>query len=33
MYQSINKTIDVCVFLASLKLANIEPVYKKGTKN
>ena len=25
--------IDVCIFTASLKLANIVPVYKKGSKN
>ena len=25
--------IDVCIFPASLKLANISPVYKKGSKN
>ena len=25
--------IDVCIFPASLKLANITPVYKKGSKN
>ena len=25
--------IDVCIFPASLKTANITPVYKKGSKN
>ena len=25
--------IDVCIFPTSLKLANITPVYKKGSKN
>ena len=33
IYQSFNNMIDVCVFLASLKLSNITPVYKKGSKN
>ena len=31
--QSFNNMIDVCIFPASLKLANITPVYKKGSKN
>ena len=25
--------VDVCVFPTTLKLANIAPVYKKGSKN
>ena len=33
IYQSFNNMIDVCIFLTSLKLANITPVYKKGSKN
>ena len=31
--QSFNNMIDVCIFPTSLKLANITPVYKKGSKN
>ena len=33
IYQGFNNMIDVCTFPASLKLANITPVYKKGSKN
>ena len=33
IYQSFNNMIDVCIFPTSLKLANITPVYKKGSKN
>ena len=33
IYQSFNYMIDVCIFPTSLKLANITPVYKKGSKN
>ena len=33
IYQSVNNMIDVCIILTSLKLANITPVYKKGSKN
>ena len=33
IYQSFNNMTDVCIFLTSLKLANITPVYKKGSKN
>ena len=33
MYQSLNNIIDVCIFPTSLKLANITPVYKKGSNN
>ena len=32
-YQSFKNVIDVCIFSTSLKLANITPVYKKGSKN
>ena len=31
--QSFNNMIDVCIFPTSLKLANVTPVYKKGSKN
>ena len=30
LYQSFSNMIDVCIFLTSLKLANITPVLKKG---
>ena len=33
IYQSFNNIIDVCIFPTSLKLANITPVNKKGSKN
>ena len=33
LYQSFNNMIDVWIFLTSLKLANITPVFKKGPKN
>ena len=32
IYQGFNNMIDVCIFPASLKLANITPVYKKAQK-
>ena len=32
IYQSFNNMIDVCIFPTSLKLANITPVNKKGSK-
>ena len=33
IYQSFNNMTDVCIFPTSLELANITPVYKKGSKN
>ena len=33
IYQSFNNMIDACIFPTSLKLANITPVNKKGSKN
>ena len=33
IYQSFNNMTDVSIFPTSLELANITPVYKKGSKN
>ena len=33
IYQNFNNMIDICIFPAPLKLANITPVFKKGPKN
>ena len=33
IYQSFNNMINVCIFTTSIKLVNITPEYKKGSKN